>query len=70
MLEVTFSRYRELGKIRAHTDPDNAASIRVLEKLGFSLEGVLRKNQFVKGEFVDEAVFGLLREEWFALDER
>jgi len=42
----------------------NTRSIRVWEKLGFTHEGTLRANTFEKGEFVDEAVFGLLREEW------
>ncbi len=56
--------YPQLGKIRAHTSAENVASMRVLAKLGFAQEGMLRSNQFVKGEFRDEAIFGLLREEW------
>ncbi len=66
VLTKAFDAYPQLGKIRAHTNAENAASMRVLEKLGFSREGVLRSNQFVKGQFSDEAVFGLLREEWAA----
>ena len=31
-----FSTYPELALVLAHTDPENAASIRVLSKLGFS----------------------------------
>lgn len=31
VLSTAFARYRELNKIRAHTDPRNTASIRVLE---------------------------------------
>ena len=38
--------------------------MRVLEKLGFSHEGTLRNNQFVKGAFVDDVIYGLLRREW------
>jgi RimJ/RimL family protein N-acetyltransferase len=37
--------------------------MRVLEKLGFSREGTLRKNQYIKGSFVDKAIYGLLRED-------
>jgi RimJ/RimL family protein N-acetyltransferase len=64
IINEAFARYPNLKKIRAHTDAENAPSIRVLEKLGFFHEGTLRKNQFVKGNFVDEAIYGLLREDW------
>lgn len=64
VIDRAFESFAELGRLRAHTDDHNAASKRVLEKLGFKQEGTLRKNQFVKGHSVDEAVYGLLREEW------
>lgn len=64
VINQAFETYPKLRKIRAHTDARNAGSIRVLQKLGFSREGVLRSNQYVKGEFVDEAIYGLLREDW------
>ena len=63
VIDHAFDGYPDLARIRAHTDADNIASMRVLEKLGFSHEGTLRQNQFAKGRFVDEAIFGLLREE-------
>ena len=56
-----FESYPELHRIRAHTNSENRASHRVLEKLGFSHEGTLRDNQFVKGDFQDETIFGLIR---------
>ena len=61
VLDAAFSAVPVLQRIRAHTDARNTESMRVLEKLGFSLEGVLRRNQYVKGELLDEAIFGLLR---------
>lgn len=64
VISGAFRRYPELKRVRAHIDAENAPSARVLEKLGFSHEGTLRKNQFTKGRFVDEAVFGILRDEW------
>jgi len=63
IINEAFKRYPELKKIRAHTDAENAPSMRVLEKLGFIHEGTLRKNRFVKGNFVDEAIYGLIRED-------
>jgi ribosomal-protein-alanine N-acetyltransferase len=64
VIDCAFESYSQLRKIRAHTDARNVGSTRVLEKLGFSREGILRSNQFVKGEFVDEVIYGLLRSEW------
>jgi ribosomal-protein-alanine N-acetyltransferase len=64
VIDHSFKSYIQLRRIRAHTDARNAASIRVLEKLGFSCEGILRSDVFVKDEFVDDAVYGLLRDEW------
>jgi [ribosomal protein S5]-alanine N-acetyltransferase len=64
VIDCAFESYSQLRKIRAHTDARNAGSTRVLEKLGFSREGILKSNQFVKGEFIDEAIYGLLRNEW------
>jgi RimJ/RimL family protein N-acetyltransferase len=64
IIDLAFGKHVELGKIRAHTDAQNIASIRVLEKLGFSKEGTLRKNQYVKNELRDEVICGLLREDW------
>jgi RimJ/RimL family protein N-acetyltransferase len=61
VIKSAFKTYPKLQRIRAHTDAENVGSIRVLKKLGFLHEGTLRANQFVKGEFRDEAIFGLLR---------
>lgn len=54
----------ELEKIVCRADVRNLASIRVMEKLGMRREGTLRRNRLHRGEFVDDAVYGLLREEW------
>jgi [ribosomal protein S5]-alanine N-acetyltransferase len=59
-----FERCGPLRRIRAHTDARNTGSIRVLQKLNFTREGTLRANGFFGGEFVDEAIFGLMRTEW------
>lgn len=63
-IDAAFLTYSGLQKIRAHTDAENAASIRVLAKLGFLREGILRCNQFAREEYLDETVYGLLRNEW------
>lgn len=54
----------DLNRVQAETDTRNAASARVLEKLGFVREGTLREDCVVDGEVSDSWVFGLLRREW------
>jgi RimJ/RimL family protein N-acetyltransferase len=53
-----------LDRIWAGCDPSNVGSIRVLEKLGMSLEGRLRKDIRVRGELRDTLVFAILLDEW------
>lgn len=64
LLDAAFASCPALHRIRAHTNALNLASVTLLTKLGFVREGVLRHNQFRRGVFVDESVFGLLRGEW------
>ncbi|NKC01309.1 MAG: GNAT family N-acetyltransferase [Pseudomonadales bacterium] len=64
VISEAFTSYPQLAKISAHTNGENLASMKVLEKLGFSREGLLRRAHFVKGRWVDDAIYGLLREEW------
>lgn len=52
-----------LAKLTARVYETNPASARVLEKLGFTEEGVLRRQALVDGERVDVRLFGLLAEE-------
>jgi [ribosomal protein S5]-alanine N-acetyltransferase len=53
-----------LRRIEAEVNPDNTASMRLLHKLGFTQEGVLRQRWVTRGEPYDVAVFGLLSHEW------
>ena len=54
----------DLNRVQAETDTRNAASARVLEKLGFLREGTLREDCVVDGEVSDSWVYGLLRRDW------
>lgn len=53
-----------LRRIFADTDPDNAGSIALLEKLGFQREGHLRGEWETHIGVRDSLIFGLLRDEW------
>lgn len=56
----------QLERVEADTDPRNASSRRMLERLGFVQEGTLRKRWFVNDEWCDTAWYGLLREDFRA----
>jgi hypothetical protein len=55
---------REIPRIQALTLVKNVASQRVLERVGFKKEGIMRKCFYIRGEWSDFAVFSILREEW------
>jgi ribosomal-protein-alanine N-acetyltransferase len=40
------------------------ASQKVLQKVGFKKEGIIRKSVFARGEWRDRALYSILREEW------
>jgi len=49
-----------LERIEADTDPRNAASLALLERLGFAREGYARRRWLVAGEWCDSVLLGLL----------
>jgi RimJ/RimL family protein N-acetyltransferase len=57
--------FDELGlrRFEADIDPRNAASIALVERLGFVREGFMRERWLVAGEVCDSAMFGLLARE-------
>ena len=56
----------DVVRIQSETSPDNVASQKVLEKTGFTREGVIRKSVFVRGKWLDGVLYSVLREEWKA----
>lgn len=55
-----------LNKVRADVAVGNVSSARVLEKLGFTLEGTLREDRPIAGVFTDHWRFGMLAREFSA----
>ena len=55
---------KDVVRIQAVTHIENKASQRVLEKLGFKKEGILRKSVFIMGVWTDFYILSILREEW------
>lgn len=61
--DFAFSR-SDLVRIHACVFENNVGSCRVLEKCGFTLEGVHRKAVLKAGRITGEKMYSLLREEW------
>jgi RimJ/RimL family protein N-acetyltransferase len=55
---------KNVMRVYAHFNVDNVASQKVLEKAGFSKDGVIRKSEFIRGEWRDRYLYSILREEW------
>ena len=54
----------DLERLEADIDPRNEASCRLVERVGFVREGLLRERWRVAGEITDSAMYGLLRREY------
>jgi ribosomal-protein-alanine N-acetyltransferase len=54
----------ELNRVEAQIHPENLASIKLVQKLGFVVEGRLRQVGRWGGQFHDMLQFSLLRGEW------
>lgn len=54
----------QLNRMEGGCDIDNFDSEKVMLKLGMTFEGVLRKNELIKGEFRDTKVFSILKDEF------
>jgi ribosomal-protein-alanine N-acetyltransferase len=53
-----------LHRITAAVGPDNAPSITVVKKLGFTREGRLRDHVFTNGAWRDSELYSILVHEW------
>jgi ribosomal-protein-alanine N-acetyltransferase len=54
------------NRIQGRCEVENIASIRVMEKAGMKLEGVLREHEYAAGRYLDIAIHSILRREWRA----
>lgn len=55
-----------LHRVEADIDPRNAASLRLVERLGFAREGLLRERWLVGDDVQDSAMYGLLARDYAA----
>jgi len=57
-------RESSLERLFATISVENEASIRLVTRLGFTREGLLREHFLIEGRRIDELVYGILRREW------
>ncbi len=69
VIDYAFQRLG-LRRITAGTVVGNVASTVILKKLGFEVEGTLRRHWLVDGEYQDGILFGLFREEFYKNSKR
>ncbi|MEV0899818.1 GNAT family protein [Actinoplanes sp. NPDC049802] len=63
VLDRLFGR-QGLHKVTGECDARNVRSAALMERLGFRREGLLRQQTFLKGEWTDDLLYGLLATEW------
>jgi RimJ/RimL family protein N-acetyltransferase len=63
LLELAFTRLG-LHRVSAFHDPENAASGRVLQKIGMRREGLFRENVWANGKWRDSVAYAILEPEW------
>ncbi|MGM0898079.1 MAG: GNAT family N-acetyltransferase [Bacillota bacterium] len=54
----------QLNRMEGGCDVDNFGSEKVMLKSGMTFEGILRKNERIKGEFRDTKIFSILKSEF------
>ncbi|MFM8275049.1 MAG: GNAT family N-acetyltransferase [Gemmata sp.] len=69
VLEYAFAEYKP-ERVQARVIDGNHASERVLTKLGFKHEGVLRRSLLRRGHMEDVRLYSLLPDEWSRLTPR
>ena len=63
ILDYAFNNLK-LEKVWLCVDEKNIAARKLYEKVGFKLEGILRKDIYFKGEMINRYMYGILKEEW------
>jgi RimJ/RimL family protein N-acetyltransferase len=61
-----FFLHTTVNRVEAHTDAENLAEQRALEKAGFRQEGLVRGAQWREGAFRDGYLYAILRDDWAA----
>ena len=63
----TFNDFSELEHVGLTTWSGNISMMKSAEKIGYKLEGRIRKVRYHMNEYFDSIKYGVLREEWESL---
>ena len=66
VIHYAFTSNPSLNRLEAQHDIRNRASGRVMEKCGMKKEGILRERLYNKSEFIDVALYSILRSDHIA----
>ncbi|MDF0727973.1 GNAT family protein [Cytobacillus sp. S13-E01] len=69
LTKICFDRL-DMYRIEARVKSNNIAASKILDKLNFSLDGVLRKTIYFKGDRIDLQVFGLLQDQYKSVKQK
>jgi aminoglycoside 6'-N-acetyltransferase len=64
-VEYLFDHTR-VERVQVTTDPENAAELAAVQRIGFQLEGRVRNAQWRGGRWHDQLLLSMLRDEWRA----
>ena len=53
-------------RVSASLDPVNVKSIALLERVGMRKEALFKKSLWIKGQWEDDLIYGILEEEWYS----
>lgn len=53
-----------LNRIEAFITPGNDNFVKVLKKLNFELEGIVKEMNFIKGKLEDGIIMAMLKRQW------
>ncbi len=69
LIKVIYFGFNEfcLHSIEANVNPDNASSIKLLEKCGFKKEAYFKEDYFYNGKFLDSVIYSLLETDDYEL---
>jgi len=68
MTGFAFLSHDELCRLYAVPFSGNTGSSRILEKVGYRLEGTLRQSVVKEGQILDQWMYAILRQEWEMLE--
>lgn len=68
-IDAGFTAHPGVNRIQAEANPENPASLRVMQKAGMTAEGVLRQHVVMHGVATDQVMCSILRREWEAARE-